>query len=152
MSQVYGEFQRTNMQDKVVFAGSGKLGFPEAALLAFGLGCDLVNVAREAMLAIGCIQAQRCHTGFCPAGIATQNKWLMRGLDPASKSARLANYIVALRKDLLRLSRACGENHPALVTLDHFAILDTNSHAKQAVDVFGYTDEAKRRAPPQTKS
>ena len=152
MSQVYGEFERANMQDKVVFAGSGKLGFPEAAFLAFGMGCDLVNVAREAMLAIGCIQAQRCHTGFCPAGIATQNKWLMRGLDPTSKSARLANYIVALRKDLLRLSRACGENHPALVTLDHFAILDTNSHAKQAVDVFGYAAASADPTPPQANS
>ena len=29
------------------------------------------------MMAIGCIQAQRCHTGRCPTGVATQNKWLM---------------------------------------------------------------------------
>jgi hypothetical protein len=41
------------VHDKVVFAGSGKLGFPETALLAFGLGCDLINVAREAFLTIG---------------------------------------------------------------------------------------------------
>jgi glutamate synthase (ferredoxin) len=139
MGQVYNEFQKVEMHDKIVFAGSGKLGFPETALLAFGMGCDLVNVAREAMLSIGCIQAQRCHTGHCPTGIATQNKWLMRGLDPTSKSARLANYVINLRKELLRLSRACGQSHPALVTLDHFVILDTNSHAKQAVQVFGYS-------------
>ena len=138
MSQVYREMRRVGMHENVVFAGSGKLGFPEAALLAFGLGCDLVHVAREAMMSIGCIQAQKCHTGFCPAGIATQNKWLMRGLDPKSKSARLANYIVALRKDISRLSRACGESHPSLLTLDHFAVLDTNSHAKEAAKVFGY--------------
>lgn len=140
MSQVYREFQRVDMHEQVVFAGSGKLGFPESALLAFGLGCDLVNVAREAMLSIGCIQAQKCHAGHCPAGIATQNKWLMRGLDPTSKAARLANYIITLRKEILRLSRACGKEHPAQVTLEHFAILDTNSHAKEAVEVFGYSD------------
>ena len=34
----------------------------------FALGCDMVNVAREAMLAIGCIQAQKCHTDTCPTG------------------------------------------------------------------------------------
>ena len=79
--------------DQVVFIGSGKLGFPEQALLALALGCDMINVAREAMLSIGCIQAQRCHTGHCPTGVATQNKWLMRGLDPTLKSARLANYL-----------------------------------------------------------
>ena len=143
MSQVYREFKRTGMHDKVVFAGSGKLGFPETGLLAFGLGCDLINVAREAMLSIGCIQAQQCHSGHCPTGIATQNKWLMRGLDPTLKAARLANYLLNLRKELLRLSRACGQSHPALVTLEHFSILDTNSHAKQAMDVFGYSESAE---------
>ncbi|MDH3719714.1 MAG: FMN-binding glutamate synthase family protein, partial [Planctomycetota bacterium] len=90
VSSVYREFVAADMHEKVVFVGSGKLGFPESALFAFGLGCDLVNVAREAMLSIGCIQAQRCHTGHCPAGIATQNRWLMRGLDPTLKAARLA--------------------------------------------------------------
>ena len=42
----------------------------------------MVNVGREAMLAVGCIQAQKCHTGECPTGVATQNPWLARGLDP----------------------------------------------------------------------
>jgi glutamate synthase domain-containing protein 2 len=51
----------------------------------------MVNVGREAMLAIGCIQAQRCHTGSCPTGVATQSKWLMHGLDPDVKHARAAN-------------------------------------------------------------
>jgi hypothetical protein len=39
----------------------------------------------------------------------------MGGLDPTDKSARLANYLIALRKDLLALAHACGEQHPALV-------------------------------------
>ena len=95
-----------------MFIGSGKLGFPETALLALALGCDMINVAREAMLAIGCIQAQRCHTGNCPTGVATQNRWLMRGLDPSSSRARAANYLVALRAELLALARACGVAPP----------------------------------------
>ena len=65
----------------------GALGFPDAALFAFALGCDMVHVGREAMLSIGCIQAQRCHTGRCPAGVATQSRWLMHGLDPQLKSS-----------------------------------------------------------------
>jgi hypothetical protein len=75
------------------------------------------------MLSIGCIQAQRCHTGRCPTGVATQSKWLMRGLDPTLKSARLANYIATLRKELTHLAHACGVAHPALVPLDAFAIV-----------------------------
>ena len=65
-----------------MFIGSAKLGMPHTALFAFALGADMVNVGREAMMAIGCIQAQRCHTGRCPTGVATQNPWLVRGLDP----------------------------------------------------------------------
>src|SRR5205823_6929966 len=117
-TEVYRTFAEAGAQHQVVFIGSGKLGFPESALLALALGCDLVNVAREAMLSIGCIQAQRCHTGHCPTGVATQNKWLMRGLDPTSKSARLANYLATLRKELLALSHAMGYPHPAVVPLD----------------------------------
>jgi glutamate synthase (ferredoxin) len=135
---VYRALAEQNVHQDVVFIGSGKLGFPEAALLAIGLGCDMINVAREAMLAIGCIQAQRCHTGHCPSGVATQSRWLMRGLDPTFKSARLANYLVTLRKELLLLAHACGVAHPALVPLDRVAILDDRFGMQSAREVFAY--------------
>lgn len=106
-------------------------------MLALGLGCDLINVAREAMLSIGCIQAQECHTGNCPTGVATQKKWLMGGLDPTLKSARLANYLIALRHELMYLGHACGQLHPALVSLDRFDIVDGFS-TRSAREVFGY--------------
>ena len=92
-------------------------------MFAFSLGADMVNVGREAMLAIGCIQAQRCHTGKCPTGVATQNRWLMRGLDPELKSARAANYVRALRAELLALSRSMGVTHPALLTPENVEIV-----------------------------
>ena len=138
ISRVYREFASAGLEDRVVFIGSGKLGFPEAAMFAFALGCDMVNVGREALMSIGCIQAQRCHTGHCPAGVATQNKWLMHGLDPELKSARLANYIVTLRKELLQLSHACGVCHPALVDGDHLEILDGQFGAKTVRELFAY--------------
>jgi glutamate synthase (ferredoxin) len=137
-SRVYAEFAKRGIADRVVFIGSGKLGFPHQSTLAFGLGCDMVNVAREAMMAIGCIQAQRCHTGKCPTGVATQNPWLVHGLDPELKAARLANYVITLRKDLLSLSRACGVHHPALISLDHVDVLDDRFGASSARAIFGY--------------
>ena len=88
------------------------------------------------MMAIGCIQAQICHTGKCPTGVATQNKWLMRGLDPTDKAARLANYMTILRKEILQLCRACGVHHPALITPDHFEILQENFQSKSVKDCF----------------
>jgi glutamate synthase (ferredoxin) len=136
-AEVYKTFAEAGVQHKVVFIGSGKLGFPETALLAIALGCDLINVGREAMLSIGCIQAQRCHTGHCPTGVATQSAWLMRGLDPTLKSARLANYLVALRKELSHLAHACGQRHPSLVPLDQLGIVEA-AKTMSAREVFGY--------------
>ena len=141
MSSVYRVFAAADLHNDVVFMGAGKLGLPDSALLAFGLGCDMINVGREAMLAIGCIQAQRCHTGHCPAGVATQNRWLARGLDPTHKASRLANYVITLRKELLQLSRACGVTHPAQVSLDNFEILDDRFGTTSAREQFGYLDQ-----------
>ena len=84
----------------------------------------MVNVAREAMLAIGCIQAQKCHTDTCPTGVATQNAWLAHGLDPALKSVRAANYVQTLRRDLLKVAEACGVEHPGLIDTDSVEVLD----------------------------
>ena len=137
-SRVYRVFAEREVHQKVVWIGSGKIGFPDSALLAFCLGADMINVAREAMMSIGCIQAQRCHTGHCPSGIATQNKWLVRGLDPTDKSVRLANYIITLRKELTRLSHACGVDHPGLLSSDQMEILDGSFGSRPLREVFGY--------------
>jgi hypothetical protein len=61
----------------------------------------------------------------------------VRGLDPTLKSARLANYLLALRKDLLQLAHACGQVHPALVPLDRLDLLD-GLVRRSAPDAFGY--------------
>jgi glutamate synthase domain-containing protein 2 len=137
-SRVYRVFAERGLQDQVVFIGSGKLGLPDNAVVAFALGCDMVNVAREPMLAIGCIQAQRCHTDRCPTGVATQNAWLAHGLDPALKSVRVASYIKTVRRDLLKVSEACGVEHPGLITADDVEILDGRTDATPLADVYGY--------------
>lgn len=137
-ADVYSVFAGHGIADDVFWVGSGKLGFPEAALTALALGCDAVNVGREAMMAIGCIQAQRCHTGRCPSGVATQSKWLMHGLDPELKSARCANYIVRLRAELAALARTCGVAHPAQVPPQQLEVVSERFGRADLVEVFGY--------------
>jgi glutamate synthase (ferredoxin) len=138
MGRVYREFVAHELHERTLFIGSGKLGFPDVAVFAFALGCDLINVGREAMIAIGCIQAQRCQTNRCPTGVATQSKWLMRGLDPTGKAARFANYVTMLRKEILRVSRACGEVHPALLTSDHLEVIDDRFGGKNVAEIFAF--------------
>ncbi|MEI5674851.1 MULTISPECIES: FMN-binding glutamate synthase family protein [unclassified Nocardioides] len=137
-ARVYAEFARRGLHEDVTFIGAGKLGLPDNALVAFALGADLVNVGREAMFAVGCVQAQKCHTGGCPTGVATQNPWLTRGLDPVSKADRVANYLKTLRRDLLKVSETCGVEHPSLIGPVDIEVLSTLSEGRLLHDVYGY--------------
>ena len=137
-SRVYKLFAEKDLHERTVFIGAGKLGLPDNAIVAFALGCDMVNVGREAMLSIGCIQAQKCHTDTCPTGVATQNPWLARGLDPTLKAARAANYIRTLRRDLVKVAEACGVEHPGLIDADAVEILDGRTASTPLRQVYGY--------------
>jgi glutamate synthase domain-containing protein 2 len=137
-AHVYKKFAEAGLTDDVTFVGAGKLGIPEHAIVAFALGVDLVNVGREAMLAIGCIQAQKCHTDHCPVGVATQNPRYVRGLDPTLKSVRLANYVKTMRRDLLKVSEAVGVDHPGLITADDIDVIDGLHEGASVREIHGY--------------
>jgi hypothetical protein len=122
-----------------VFIGSGKLGFPAKAAMAFAMGADCINVAREAMMAVGCIQAQVCHNNTCPSGVATQNKWRQNGINIENKAKRTHYYFKNFRKELLEITHACGYEHPCQFTMDdvEFSLGDKNL-VKTLSHSFGY--------------
>jgi glutamate synthase domain-containing protein 2 len=139
-SRVYGTFAEAGLTDDVTFIGSGKVGLPDNAVVAFALGADMVNVAREAMMSIGCIQSQKCHTDRCPTGVATQDPWLAHGLDPTSKAERCAQYIRTFRKELVKVSESVGVAHPGLITAEDVDIFRGDYSAHSLRTVYGYQD------------
>jgi glutamate synthase domain-containing protein 2 len=145
---VFDAFARHELHHDTTFIGSGKLGFIPDAVIAMAMGVDLISVGREAMLAVGCIQAQKCHTGHCPTGVATQQRRLARGLDPTDKSARAAGYLRSFRHDLLMLSHAMGVEHPSLIRLDQIAIRGADGRMVDAATALGldpaWFDDARR--------
>ncbi len=52
-ARVHRQFAEAGLAERVTFIGSGKLGMPDNAVAAMALGCDMVNVAREPMFALG---------------------------------------------------------------------------------------------------
>jgi len=116
-SDLYKVFKERNITERIVFIASGKLGFPAKGAMAFAMGADCLNVAREAMMSIGCIQAQVCHTNKCPSGVATQSKWLQRGINVPLKSERLAQYFKTFRKEFIEITHAAGYEHPCQFTM-----------------------------------
>lgn len=139
-TQVYRTFAEHGLSDDVVWIGSGRLGLPDRAFAAMALGADAVAVGREAMMAAGCIQAQRCHTGHCPTGVATHSRWLQRGLDPQDKGVRVAGYIRQLRHEIGQMARAHGVAHPALAGPDAIEYLDGAYGSRTGYEVFGYDE------------
>lgn len=138
-STVYKLFQKKGIEDRIVWIGAGKLGLPAKGIKAMSLGVDMIYVAREAMMSIGCIQAQVCHTNRCPAGIATQNKWLEKGIDVPLKSDRFAQYASTYRKEMLELTRAAGYEHPCQFNMEDIDISMGDSNTTHTMkECFGY--------------
>lgn len=136
---LYKVFQNKNLTERIVFIGSGKLGFPAKAAMAFAMGADCINVAREAMMSIGCIQAQVCHTNRCPAGVATQSKWLQNGINVPLKSERLAQYFKSFKKELIEITHAAGHEHPCQFNMKDVELnVDDHNLSKDLSSAYHY--------------
>ncbi|WP_054851385.1 FMN-binding glutamate synthase family protein [Olleya sp. ITB9] len=136
---LYKLFQSKGLSERIVFIGSGKLGFPAKAAMAFAMGADCINVAREAMMSIGCIQAQVCHNNTCPSGVATQSKWLQRGIDVPLKSERLAQYFKSFKKEFLEITHAAGYEHPCQFTMNDIEVnVDDHNLSKELSNTYQY--------------
>jgi glutamate synthase domain-containing protein 2 len=139
-SDLYKLFQSKGLAEHLVFIGSGKLGFPAKAAMAFAMGADCINVAREAMMSIGCIQAQICHTNRCPSGIATQSKWLQNGIDVPLKADRLAQYFKTFRKEFIEITHAAGYEHPCQFKMSDVEMnVDDHNLSKELDKAYCYT-------------
>lgn len=146
--RVYKIFSDAGIADDVVWIGSAKLGFGDRAIVAMALGCDMVNVAREAMLAMGCIQAQKCHTSYCPTGITTQRWWLERGLDVDHAAKRVKGYVETFRAELEAMTHAAGYEHPGQFTPHDVEVSAGPGIFKSLYELYGY--DKKQYAPGTT--
>ena len=138
-SKIYKLFQDKGLAERLVFIASGRLGLPAPAMMAFAMGADLIHVAREAMMSIGCIQAQICHTNRCPTGIATQSKWLQAGINTSLKSERFYQYNKTIRIEMLEITHAAGYEHPCQLSMEDIVMgMGDNHYTKSLKETFGY--------------
>ena len=117
---VHSALVGANLRDGVRIGCSGKItsAFDMARVMA--LGADWCNAARGFMFAVGCIQAQHCHTGKCPTGVATQDPMRQRALVVPDKAERVASFHRETVKALAELVAAAGLTHPRELRPHHF--------------------------------
>ncbi len=108
-----------NLRSRIRLGAAGKLvtGFDIARTMA--LGADWCNSARGFMFALGCIQAQNCHTGACPTGVTTQDPFRQRALVVPVKSQRVFRFHQNTLHALAELVAAAGLHHPAELKPHH---------------------------------
>lgn len=97
-----------SLRKRIRVIASGKVASGFTMLKRLALGADACYSARGMMLALGCIQALKCNSNHCPVGVATQDPWLMAGLDPTEKSTRVANFHRETIKSLSEMLGAIG--------------------------------------------
>ena len=116
---VHNTLRGAGLRDKIRVGCAGKVvsSFDIARLMA--LGADWCNSARGFMFALGCIQAQHCHTGACPTGVTTQDPLRQQSLVVPDKAERVFNFHQQTLHALQELVQAAGVNHPNEITAHH---------------------------------
>ena len=109
------------MREHVKLGASGKIisSFDIARTLA--LGADWCNSARGFMFALGCIQAQTCHTGNCPTGVTTQDPQRQMALVVPSKAERVKQFHQNTLESFKELLQAAGLTSPDQLQAHHFS-------------------------------
>jgi glutamate synthase domain-containing protein 2 len=108
-----------NLRHRIKIGAAGKLVSAFDLARTMALGADWCNSARGFMFALGCIQAESCHTGKCPTGVTTQDPLRQRALVVPDKAERVAHFHKNTLKALTELLAAAGVQHPNELTSEH---------------------------------
>ena len=108
----------TGLRDQIALGASGKVATASDLIKRLIQGADFTNSARSMMMAVGCIQAQSCHTNRCPVGVATQDPRRARALDVEDKTHRVARYQKAVVDQAGQMMASMGVSHPSQLRLD----------------------------------
>ena len=140
---VHNALVGTGLRDRIRIGASGKIisAFDMARVMA--LGADWCNAARGFMFAVGCIQAQTCHTGHCPTGVTAQDPLRQRALVVPDKADRVYNFHRNTIHALSELVAAAGLDHPGGLKPHHFLQRGTSD------TVITYAEQYEQLLPGQ---
>jgi glutamate synthase domain-containing protein 2 len=108
LMMVHNALVGCGLRDRVKLGASGKVATGSDIVKRLAQGADYTNAARAMMMAVGCIQSQRCHTNRCPVGVATQDPKRSRALDVVDKTERVYRYQRSVVAEAQRLIASMG--------------------------------------------
>ena len=127
---VHNTLTGLNLRQHVKIGCAGKVVSAFDVARNMALGADWCNSARGFMFALGCIQAQTCHTGSCPTGVTTQDPERQRALVVPDKADRVWRFHQNTLMALKELVQAAGLTHPGEITAAHIVRRLANREVK----------------------
>ncbi len=111
------------LREHVAIGCSGKITSAFEMAKRIAQGADYCNVARGMMFALGCIQAQRCHTNTCPVGVATQDPRRVRAQVAQDKARRVRDFQQNTLTDFRQRIAALGLDGPQQIEMEQVSIV-----------------------------
>jgi glutamate synthase domain-containing protein 2 len=130
---VHNTLRGAGLRDQIKMGVAGKVVSAFDIVRCMALGADWCNSARGFMFALGCLQAQACHTGHCPTGVTTQDPLRQQSLVVSDKAERVYNFHNQTLHALMELVQAAGVQHPSQITAQHIVRRSTD-HKVQSLD------------------
>lgn len=128
-------------RDRIKLGCAGKVISAFDIARAMALGADWCNAARGYMFALGCIQAQTCHTGHCPTGVTSQDPLRQRALVVPDKAERVYRFHRNTLLALKELMQAAGLHHPSEITADHIVRRVSGTEVRRLSNLLPFATE-----------
>ncbi len=125
------------IRSRVSLVAAGSFTNSADVLKAIALGADAVYLGSAALAAMGCHQCQKCYSGKCNWGIATQDPYLVKRLNPDIATRRLVNLVKAWSHEIQELLGGLGINAIESVRGNRLRLrgFDLHAHELALLDV-----------------
>ena len=122
---------------KALALGADAVAIGIAALIALNCNRDIPESDFEKEIGLPAGQCNRCHTGRCPVGIATQDPELVKRLDPDEGAERVANFLNSMTMELALLTRSLGKGDVKSLEPEDLAALTIEASVMARVPLVG---------------
>lgn len=110
LAAVDSRLRDEGIRNEVSLVVGGSIRHSADVVKAIALGADAVYIGTAALIALGCHVCQKCYTGKCNWGIATQTPELVKRLNPEMGANRAANLIRAWKHEIKEMLGGMGIN------------------------------------------
>lgn len=110
LASVDARLREEGIRNQTSIIAAGGIRCSADAVKAIALGADAVYIGTAALIAMGCHMCQKCYTGKCNWGIATQDPYLEKRLNPEVAARRLTNMLNAWALEIKEMLGGMGIN------------------------------------------